>query len=503
MSGPTPCPHGSNSEEALRESEHRTRLIVSHALDAVITFDAQGHITSWNPQAESLFGWREDEAVGLLLTETVIPPVHREAVRRGLVRLAAGDEGRLLGRRIELTGFRRDGTELPLELAITPMPIGGKIVFSAFLRDITERKQSEERTAELARLARALTESLDMDTVTDRVVTSVVAVFKARAAFISLVEPDGFLCCVALAGNPLNEFQRAYRSPPGVGMAGRAVAERRPVWTSDVLNEPGLEFQDEFRRAVAAANNRSVLVVPLRIKEDVIGVLALTDDKVRTFADDEIGRLQTFADHAALAIRNVQLFSTEQAARAKAATLAERLEVLHETDQAVISGEAPDAIAAKAVVRLRNLLGVPRGDREPVRPGGGRGAVAGGRGAPPGASGARRPVSPVDDGRCGGLATGGAAGGRCRVAPAERLDRSAARVGCLHVHGGAHDRERRAPGRAELRWRARRILRRASEHRAGSGGPARDRRAAGTPPRAREASRGGAHATGARSGRSS
>ena len=63
-----------NSEEALRESEHRTRLIVSHALDAVITFDAQGQITSWNPQAESLFGWREDEAVGLLLTETVIPP---------------------------------------------------------------------------------------------------------------------------------------------------------------------------------------------------------------------------------------------------------------------------------------------------------------------------------------------------------------------------------------------------------------------------------------------
>ena len=66
-----------NSEEALRESEHRTRLIVSHALDAVITFDAQGQITSWNPQAESLFGWREDGAVGLLLDrdgDTPRPP---------------------------------------------------------------------------------------------------------------------------------------------------------------------------------------------------------------------------------------------------------------------------------------------------------------------------------------------------------------------------------------------------------------------------------------------
>ena len=63
---------------------------------------------------------------------------------------------------------------------------------------------------------------------------------------------------------------------------------------------------------------------------------------------DEIALLQTFADQAALAIRNAQLFSTEQAAQAKAATLAERLEVLHEIDQALIAGEAPEAIAAKA-----------------------------------------------------------------------------------------------------------------------------------------------------------
>jgi signal transduction histidine kinase/ActR/RegA family two-component response regulator len=132
------------------------------------------------------------------------------------------------------------------------------------------------------------------------------------------------------------------------------------VWTSDVLSEPGLEYHDEFRRAVASAKNRSVLVVPLFVKEDVIGVLAFTDNKVRTFSEDEVGLLQTFADQAALAIRNAQLFSDEQAARAKAATLAERLEVLHEIDQALISGEAPEAIAVKALLRLRGLLEAPR-----------------------------------------------------------------------------------------------------------------------------------------------
>src|SRR5688572_15786819 len=87
------------------------------------------------------------------------------------------------------------------------------------------RSRCEKRSE---RLARTLTECLDMnlDTVMDRVVTSVIGVFKAQAAFISLAEPAGVLYCVAFAGSLLNEFQRGYRSPPGVGMAGRAVAER-------------------------------------------------------------------------------------------------------------------------------------------------------------------------------------------------------------------------------------------------------------------------------------
>ena len=268
------------------------------------------------------------------------------------------------------------------------------------------------------------------------------------------------------------------------------------MWTSDVLSEPGLEFHDEFRRAVVSAKNRAVLVVPLRIKEDVIGVLAFTDDKVRTFSVDEIGRLQTFADQAALAIRNVQLFSTEQAARAKAATLAERLEVLHEIDQALIAGEAPEAIAAKAVVRLRDLLGVPRAivNLFDLAAGEAEWLAAAGRRRVHRGPGVRFPLSLMGDVealRRGELQVVDVAS-LPPSGPTEALLAS----GVSHVHGGAHDRERRAHRRAELRWRARRVLRRASEHRAGSGRPARHRRPAGTPPRAREASRGGARRNG-------
>src|SRR5205809_163048 len=64
---------GRRTQEALRQSEERFRLLVAHALDAVITIDIQGRITSWNPQAERLFGWAQEEVLGRLLSETIIP----------------------------------------------------------------------------------------------------------------------------------------------------------------------------------------------------------------------------------------------------------------------------------------------------------------------------------------------------------------------------------------------------------------------------------------------
>jgi len=135
---------GRRTQEALRQSEERFRLLVAHALDAVITIDIQGRITSWNPQAERLFGWAQAEVLGRLLSETIIPPTYREAHERGLARFRATGEGPVLGRRIELTALHRNGTEFPVELAITPMRSGKTVLFSAFLRDITEAKRAEE-----------------------------------------------------------------------------------------------------------------------------------------------------------------------------------------------------------------------------------------------------------------------------------------------------------------------------------------------------------------------
>ena len=143
------------AEEALRQSEERTRLIVESALDAVITMDAHGLITGWNPQAETIFGWSREDAIGGRLAETIIPPQYREAHHRGVQQFLATGEGPVLNKRIEITALHRDGHEFPVELTISPMQSGETFTFSAFIRDISERKRAEAELQQAKEAAEA------------------------------------------------------------------------------------------------------------------------------------------------------------------------------------------------------------------------------------------------------------------------------------------------------------------------------------------------------------
>jgi PAS domain S-box-containing protein len=136
------------AEAGLRESEERLRLVIESALDAVVAMDAEGRIQGWNSQAEAIFGWRRDEVLGRSLAATIIPHSQRPAHAAGVERFLVGGHGPLLNRRIEVTALRRDGSEFPVELTITPLTVGGTHSFSAFVRDISERKQAEQRFAE-------------------------------------------------------------------------------------------------------------------------------------------------------------------------------------------------------------------------------------------------------------------------------------------------------------------------------------------------------------------
>ena len=130
----------------LKERDTKTRRLIDSSLDAVLSIDQHGGITEWNAQAEGMFGWRRDEAVGRTLSELLIPLQYRGAHDRGVRHFLRTGEGPLLNRRIEITALRSDGTEFPVEVSIAPYQIDGKWEFSGFVRDITERKLAEAAT---------------------------------------------------------------------------------------------------------------------------------------------------------------------------------------------------------------------------------------------------------------------------------------------------------------------------------------------------------------------
>ena len=132
------------AEQELRESEARKSSILEAALDCIITMDERGRIVEFNPAAEKVFGFHKSDVIGAELAETIIPAEYRDAHRRGMAHYLRTSEGPVLGKRVELTGQRADGSIFPLELAVTAISFGGKQIFTAHLRDITERKQAEQ-----------------------------------------------------------------------------------------------------------------------------------------------------------------------------------------------------------------------------------------------------------------------------------------------------------------------------------------------------------------------
>lgn len=131
------------SEDAREASERRLRTVIDTALDAVVGMDRQGRITEWNKQAEALFGWPHREAIGRNLAETIIPSDYRDAHHNGLQRFLADGVGPILNKRLELKALNRQGGVFPCELAVTTQDLQDGNQFTAFISDITERKESE------------------------------------------------------------------------------------------------------------------------------------------------------------------------------------------------------------------------------------------------------------------------------------------------------------------------------------------------------------------------
>jgi PAS domain S-box-containing protein len=127
----------------LQDIENRYKAMTKNSLDAVIVINSLNIILEWNQRAEVLFGWAEEEAIGMDLSELIIPEKFREAHRNGVKQFIATGIGQILNQRLELLALHRNGTEFPVELTATAIKWGNTYLFSSFVRDISHRKEFE------------------------------------------------------------------------------------------------------------------------------------------------------------------------------------------------------------------------------------------------------------------------------------------------------------------------------------------------------------------------
>jgi two-component system cell cycle sensor histidine kinase/response regulator CckA len=239
--------------QELREAqEERTRHIVDAALDAVVSIDDGSRIVDWNAQAELIFGWSRAEAIGQPVHELIIPAEYREAHVRGMKRFLETGASAMLNRRVEVTALRRGGDLFPAEIAIMPLRTEGRMNFSAFVRDITERKQGEE------------------------------ALRKSEERFRRLVETTSVIPWEA---DP-SEYRFTYVGPQAVKLLGYAVEQwyELDFWSTH-LHPEDREFAHAF--LIAAADRRTEEAFEYRMIAEDGHTVWLRD--IITFAKNENG----------------------------------------------------------------------------------------------------------------------------------------------------------------------------------------------------------------------
>ena len=278
------------AEAALLQSQERNRAIVDTALDGVITIDAAGIVTEWNAQATAIFGWTREEAMGKLLSETIIPERDREAHAQGIREYLQSGVGPVLNRRIEISARHRDEHEFPVELAVSPARIGETYIFSAFVRDITDRRRDERRLASQYAVTRVLSEAVTLEEAVPKIIQAVGESLEwDLGVFWRVDKPSGTLRCLQhwhaagvcagefIAANQLHGFKM------GKGLPGRIWERGQPVWIRDIMGDPA-EVRAE---AAIKAGIHGAFGFPIRISGEVDGVIEFFSRQVRE-PDEEL-----------------------------------------------------------------------------------------------------------------------------------------------------------------------------------------------------------------------
>lgn len=305
------------------------------ALDPIIVMDEAGRVREFNPAAEQVFGYSRAAAIGRMLAELIIPERFREAHRAALARFVATRQPTILGRRVTLTAQRSDGTELPVELAIAMVTGSSGILFAGYIRDLSEQKRAEERQRFLLEASRELASTLDYEDTLRRAVRLAVPALcdgcgvyvsedgrTARRVAVANVDPAK----EALARQLHEQHLLGPEQPLGVArMMRTGEAMFLPKVDDEVLASVAVD--DDQLRVLKALGVRSAMIVPLKVRDRIVGALSLvTDVSGRTLGPADLSLVEEFALRTAAAVDNSLLYREAQGAVARAEGLIAALE---------------------------------------------------------------------------------------------------------------------------------------------------------------------------------
>lgn len=348
-------------EKALRESEARKGAILESSLDCIITIDHEGKILEFNPAAENTFGYSRAEVLGREMAELIIPPSLRERHRAGLAHYLATRVAKVLYRRIEITAMRADGSEFPAELTITRIHLEGPPVFTGYVRDISERKrteeerdhlliqeriahaQAEEARRQMAFLAEAstlLASSLDYEATLTRVVRLAVP-YLADGCAVILEEDRTLRRLVVAATDPAKEelgrelIRRYPADLKGEHPLRRVLQTGEPVFIPQITDGmlASVEQNEEHLKIAQSLGLRSAIIVPLLARGRTFGAMSFVlTDRNRRYHPADLTLAEDLARRVSMAVDNARLYRAAQEEIKERKRAEDRLEFLASHD---------------------------------------------------------------------------------------------------------------------------------------------------------------------------
>ena len=245
------------AERALRRSMESYEAVTQSSNDAIVNANSDGLIMSWNPRAESIFGYSAVEAIGRSL-DMLIPERYRDVHNEGMRRAFADGGSQVLGKVIELTALRKDGKEFDVDLSLTRWEISEGIYFTATLRDISQRKKTEQS---LRILSEAVRQSPEAIAITDT---------EARIEYVNeaFVMHTGYRLDEVIGQNP--HLLNSGKTPVESFTAMWEALKRGEAWKGEFYNKrkDGTEFV-EFANVAPIRQTDGRITHYVAVKEDI------------------------------------------------------------------------------------------------------------------------------------------------------------------------------------------------------------------------------------------